>query len=25
VQMCQNGQWTKMPIGCWGNFCVAKC
>jgi hypothetical protein len=25
VQYCQNGQWTKMPIGCYGSFCVTKC
>jgi hypothetical protein len=25
VQTCQNGQLTKMPIGCYGNFCVTKC
>lgn len=25
VQMCNNGQWTQIPVGCWGNFCWAKC
>jgi len=25
VQTCQNGTLTKMPIGCYGAFCVAKC
>ena len=25
VQSCQNGQLTKMPIGCYGSFCIAKC
>jgi hypothetical protein len=25
VQTCTNGQWTQAPIGCWGNFCWAKC
>jgi hypothetical protein len=25
VQTCQNGTLTKMPIGCYGSFCVTKC
>jgi hypothetical protein len=25
VQSCQNGTLTKMPIGCYGAFCVTKC
>jgi hypothetical protein len=25
VQTCQNGTLTKMPVGCYGSFCVAKC
>ena len=25
VQTCSNGALTKMPIGCYGSFCVTKC
>jgi hypothetical protein len=25
VQYCSNGQLTKMPVGCYGRFCVGKC